>query len=477
MSTLANLIKSRRDSGQGVIGSLGQSLRDKIKESVDPRRILNQSGILTALFPKLRAFKAKPIKAKPTTAGLIEKEPEALNPIFEAIETDTQISAKNSMVLPAMHRDVNVIRRNVIKLVKLEGGESTNKADMWLKKSASREATYENVIKEKTPKQEKAAKAPNAPKQEKVEKPKSKFGDAVSTIKSFGSKITSKGMAKAAVGTAVAGAAGLTALTAKGESAGGDYNIVVGGSRANLTSMTIGEVLQFQQQMRASKKYPSTAVGNYQIIDTTLKGAVESLGLNLNDKFDKSMQDRIFKEYLIGKKRKGISDYLNANVEDSPKNLERAQMQLAMEFASYGVPRDVKANEFGAGVPKRDIRKGQSFYAGDGVNKASISPEESGIALKQDRMRNEGKVVVPHPKETPTAVPVPKKEPELKPKFDGNMISAASEDVIRNEDKTVRDKEVLIKELVVNQQSSRSKGSTISSNDNQYSEFLTNRIV
>ena len=58
MATLSELIRERRETGQGVGQALGGSLKDKLKEKMDPRRMLNQTGILTALFPMLRSFKA-----------------------------------------------------------------------------------------------------------------------------------------------------------------------------------------------------------------------------------------------------------------------------------------------------------------------------------------------------------------------------------------------------------------------------------
>lgn len=59
--------------------------------------------------------------------------------------TYLQIMAKNSMSIPWMARDINVMRQNLIKLVKLKGGKdaSTNKADMWFLKEDEREAALE----------------------------------------------------------------------------------------------------------------------------------------------------------------------------------------------------------------------------------------------------------------------------------------------------------------------------------------------
>jgi hypothetical protein len=79
---------------------------------------------------------------------------------------------------------------------------------------------------------------------------------------------------------------------------GGDYNAMnngragdrPGGSKKwlgkNLTEMTIGEVLDFQQN-----KKQLWAAGRYQFVPNTLPGLVKSAGLGSNDKFDKNNQD------------------------------------------------------------------------------------------------------------------------------------------------------------------------------------------
>ena len=54
-----------------------------------------------------------------------------------------KIIAKNTMSLAGFARDLNVARQNVIKLVKLEGGESTNKADAHFLKQSERETALE----------------------------------------------------------------------------------------------------------------------------------------------------------------------------------------------------------------------------------------------------------------------------------------------------------------------------------------------
>jgi predicted chitinase len=97
-----------------------------------------------------------------------------------------KIIAKNFMSIHLMARDLNVARQNSIKLVKLEGGEATNKADAQFLKAGEREAkleserTKEQESKKPTPEKAAAAKKPKS----FMDKIKEQFGIS-KIIKSF----------------------------------------------------------------------------------------------------------------------------------------------------------------------------------------------------------------------------------------------------------------------------------------------------
>jgi hypothetical protein len=135
MATLADVIKQRRSTGQSRTGSLIGSLKDKLKEKIDPRQLFNQSGILTALFPSLKAFKAKGISGdvgkllqKKTLDVQDTEQLQSLNSL-STIEQNTKIAAINSLSLPSLSRDVNVMRQNISKLVKVVGLKPETKAE------------------------------------------------------------------------------------------------------------------------------------------------------------------------------------------------------------------------------------------------------------------------------------------------------------------------------------------------------------
>jgi hypothetical protein len=112
------------------------------------------------------------------------------------------------------------------------------------------------------------------------------------------------------------------------------------------------------------------AVGRYQLIPKTLNAAISSLGLDVNQNLDKEAQDKIFDEYLISVKRPKIIAYL-----EGEGSVEDAMYSAAKEWASIGVEKGKKIS--GGKI----ANGGESYYEGDGLNKAHITPEKIKKAL------------------------------------------------------------------------------------------------
>jgi hypothetical protein len=153
MSKLSEIISQRRASGQSRTGSFFGSLKDKIKEKIDPRQILNQTGILTALFPSLKAYKATTGSERVSGSGAPSwLDVKTKNVEVERIEKNTEIFAKNSMYFSEIARDINVSRINVGKLIKLVSSSAAEKADMYYKKTSEMEKSYESKFKSESKK-------------------------------------------------------------------------------------------------------------------------------------------------------------------------------------------------------------------------------------------------------------------------------------------------------------------------------------
>jgi len=149
--SFSELVKSRRDRGGSITGSISYGIKERLKEKFDPRRMINQKGLLTSLFPSLRSYQAGGSKTgqQLNSPSMMSESLTSLEPVLESISINTKLSAKNSMVLPMMHRDINVIRQNMAKLVKLEGGTPASRADMFFMKSRDRQAAYDVQSKSK----------------------------------------------------------------------------------------------------------------------------------------------------------------------------------------------------------------------------------------------------------------------------------------------------------------------------------------
>lgn len=178
-------------------------------------------------------------------------------------------------------------------------------------------------------------------------------------------------------------------IIGQGESKG-NYNALVYGKKgvntptsANLTDMTIAQVMEYQKGMIA-KGHASTAVGKYQMIAETLADQVKQAGLDVNStKFDKKTQD-LLAQQLINQAGYGRLD---------PAVVMR---NLAGTWAS--LPKDMSSG---------------GAYDGFNGNRASISPQQLMSAISGPAGGYNSKMSTVNPDSTlanakdPTAAQVP----------------------------------------------------------------------
>ena len=150
VSTLSSLIAKRRSSGQGVVSSLSGSLKDRLKEKIDPRRVFNQSGVITALFPGLKSYNASN-KVSPIQNNLNE-------PGLQDLSKSMTIVAKRTSVLKDICRDARNMSTNLKKFITLIGKQrAAEKPDAFFLQANEREKLYENTqggAKSKSPERE-----------------------------------------------------------------------------------------------------------------------------------------------------------------------------------------------------------------------------------------------------------------------------------------------------------------------------------
>lgn len=152
----------------------------------------------------------------------------------------------------------------------------------------------------------------------------------------------------------------LLTVIAKGESQG-NYNAYFGhaaNTDVRFTAMTIQEVLDWQKEYIAQGA-ASNAVGRYQFMGTTLQGLIREQGISPSERFDEDMQDRLAIALI---NRRGAEKFVNNKI-----TAEQFATNLSMEWAA--LPRLTGPNV------------GQSYYAGDGLNAAHITPTEMQAAI------------------------------------------------------------------------------------------------
>lgn len=147
----------------------------------------------------------------------------------------------------------------------------------------------------------------------------------------------------------------LLSLIGKVES-NSNYNAHFGNptnSQVKFTDMTVSEVLTWQNNF-VNNGSPSSAVGKYQIINSTLQGLVAKLDIPSDQKFDEATQDKMAIALL---EKRGVEQYVNNEITET-----EFAASLAKEWAA--LPKVTGEN------PEA------SYYDGDGLNKARVDSKE-----------------------------------------------------------------------------------------------------
>ena len=135
-----------------------------------------------------------------------------------------------------------------------------------------------------------------------------------------------------------------------------NYNAYFGNARntqIDFTQMPVKDVLAWQQDF-VQQGNPSSAVGRYQFIDSTLRGLIDQLRIDVNTPFNQQLQDTLATALL---ERRGLRDYVDQKI-----SREEFAHNLSKEWAA--LPKVIGDN------PQ------QSYYANDGLNAARLSTDE-----------------------------------------------------------------------------------------------------
>lgn len=151
------------------------------------------------------------------------------------------------------------------------------------------------------------------------------------------------------------------------------YDVIFGHNQDKLpkpvTSMTLAEIQKAQASW--TKRFGSSATGGYQFMRKTLGDLIKELKLSGTQRLDPGLQDRLGYHLL---KRRGYEQFMAGKISRNEFG-----KRLAMEWASFPVLAATKGQH-------RNVKRGQSFYAGDGLNKALVSP--AAIEALLDRVKS-----------------------------------------------------------------------------------------
>lgn len=142
MARLAEIYAQEKKTG----GGLGTAVGKTAMEKMDPRQIFDQKGIITAIFPSLKPYKASREKISEKITPDLSNVSLNVDTLNE-ISASSRITAKNSLVLPSMARDMYLVKQNIVKLVKTQGVEPQTKAGDWFSRQMARESAFELAMK------------------------------------------------------------------------------------------------------------------------------------------------------------------------------------------------------------------------------------------------------------------------------------------------------------------------------------------
>lgn len=133
-----------------------------------------------------------------------------------------------------------------------------------------------------------------------------------------------------------------------------DYNTLYGGGKADLTNMTLAEVAELQKNSKNfANNGASRGVGKYQFTMKPFEEEVAKSGLDpKTTKFTPEIQDKLIMQRL--KRMRGYDDFMSGKIS----KVEFGN-KIAEELASLPVLSDFAGKS-----------RGQSRYAGDGLNKS-----------------------------------------------------------------------------------------------------------
>ena len=134
-SRLAEILRAELKAGKGLAEALSTSYKERAKERSDLRRMFPQYGVLGQVMRSVGGSAYKYGAPKSVAEKKEQKEKTVAN-------VAVKMMARNTSVLPAMARDMNIMKRNMQELVSIWGNRKITRAESgYLKVAGQRRAT------------------------------------------------------------------------------------------------------------------------------------------------------------------------------------------------------------------------------------------------------------------------------------------------------------------------------------------------
>lgn len=142
-SRLADILQQEYKT-KGLVGGTVSALGKSSREKMDVRnKLFGGSGLGSIIGRKVFGKGYSATAGSNKASGVSESISSGSSRVLQEISISSSIAAKNSMSLPMMARDMNVMRQGIVKLVKLQGGTQRDKADRFFMSASDREKSYE----------------------------------------------------------------------------------------------------------------------------------------------------------------------------------------------------------------------------------------------------------------------------------------------------------------------------------------------
>lgn len=154
-STRLGSILEQEYKSKGLISGVSSAVGKRARESMDFRNVLfGGTGLGSIIGRKMFGKGYSATRGVGNNVSSVSQElSSSSSSQLDELNINARITAKNTLALPSMARDMHLVKKNIMQLVKLQGGTPSSKAGDWFNRQAARESAYESNFSKKTPTQ------------------------------------------------------------------------------------------------------------------------------------------------------------------------------------------------------------------------------------------------------------------------------------------------------------------------------------